>query len=72
MSRLIHEDNDYNNDRQLTYQEFKQDSEVEVNNDKSDDQVKAFIKNDIQYKSEAKIQKIEPDEVEIKSGLNFT
>ena len=37
MSRLIHEDNDYNNDRQLTYQEFKQDSEVEVNNDKSDD-----------------------------------
>ena len=30
MSRLIHEDNNYNNDRQPTYQEVKHDHDVKI------------------------------------------
>ena len=45
----------------------------DIKNDKSEDLVKVYIKNDLKsYKSEDKIEKIESDEVEIKSDLNFT
>ena len=57
MSRSIHLDKNYNNDRQPTYQEVKHDHDVKI---------KKSLKKDVKLKLDDKIEKTEFDDVEVK------
>ena len=57
---------------EMFYDNISDNFKNQIKIDKSDDSVKAYIKNDLKYNWEDKIEKIEIDEVEIKFDLNFT